>query len=157
MSCRLDAGLISLRYTQYAIQTYSILRRLAAMRPFLSSRALSFRYAFSGWWYVIRTQRNAWIHAVISLAVITVSFWVGLPPRDWAVIIIAIALVWTAEFLNTALEAVVDLAADHQQHELARLGKDVGAAAVLIAAISAVLIGVLILGPPLYRSLFGDF
>jgi len=127
------------------------------MNSFLSSRILAFRYAFSGWWYVIRTQRNAWIHTVISVAAIAVSFWVGLPPRDWAVIIIAIAMVWTAEFLNTALEAVVDLAADHQQHELARVGKDVGAAAVLIAALSAVLIGLLILGPPLYRLLIGDF
>jgi diacylglycerol kinase len=121
------------------------------MNAFFSSRLLAFHYAFSGWWYVIRTQRNAWIHTVISVAVIAVSFWVGLPPRDWAVIIIAIAMVWTAEFLNTALEAVVDLAADHQQHELARVGKDVGAAAVMIAALSAVLIGLLILGPPLLR------
>jgi len=127
------------------------------MIPFLSSRALSFRYAFSGWWYVIRTQRNAWIHIVISLAVIVISFWVKLPPRDWAVIILAMAMVWTAEFLNTALEAVVDLATEHKQHELARVGKDVGAAAVLIVALSAVLIGLLILGPPLYRLLFGDF
>jgi diacylglycerol kinase len=127
-----------------------------AMMPFFSSRALSFRYAFSGWWYVIRTQRNAWIHTVISLAVIAVSFWVGLPPRDWAVIIVAIALVWTAEFINTALEAVVDLAANHQQHELARVGKDVGAAAVLIAALSAMLIGLLILGPPLLRLVRGE-
>ena len=127
------------------------------MIAFLSSRARSFRYAFSGWWFVIRTQRNAWIHTVVSLAVIAVSFWVKLPPRDWAAIIIAIALVWTAEFLNTALEAVVDLAANHEQHELARVGKDVGAAAVLIAALSAVLIGVLILGPHLYRLLIDDF
>jgi len=130
---------------------------LVTMIPFLSSRAHSFRYAFSGWWYVIRTQRNAWIHIVISLAVIVISFWVKLPPRDWAVIILAMAMVWTAEFLNTALEAVVDLATEHKQHELARVGKDVGAAAVLIVALSAVLIGLLILGPPLYRLLFGDF
>jgi diacylglycerol kinase len=124
------------------------------MVEFLVSRARSFRYAFSGWWFVIRTQRNAWIHAVVSVAVIVVSFWLGLPPRDWAVILIAIAMVWTAEFVNTALEAVVDLATHHEHHELARVGKDVGATAVLIAAMSAALIGFLILGPPLYRRLF---
>jgi diacylglycerol kinase (ATP) len=124
------------------------------MVEFLVSRARSFRYAFSGWWFVIRTQRNAWIHAVVSVAVIVVSFWLGLPPRDWAVILIAITMVWTAEFVNTALEAVVDLATDHEHHELARVGKDVGATAVLIAAMSAALIGFLILGPPLYRRLF---
>lgn len=124
------------------------------MYPFLASRARSFRYAFSGWWFVIRTQRNAWIHAVVSVAVIIVSFWLRLSPRDWAVIIIAIAMVWTAEFINTALEAVVDLASHHEHHELARVGKDVGATAVLIAALSAALIGLLILGPPLCRKLF---
>jgi diacylglycerol kinase len=122
------------------------------MRAFLKSRAKSFRYAFAGWWFVIRTQRNAWIHAVVSIAVILVSFWLQIVPRDWAVIVMAIALVWTAEFLNTALEAVVDLASP-QQHHLARVGKDVGAAAVLIAAFSAALIGFLVLGPPLWNRL----
>jgi diacylglycerol kinase len=133
---------------------------IKGMRPFLRSRARSFRYAFAGWWFVIRTQRNAWIHAVVSVGVILVSFWLGLEPRDWAVITIAIAMVWTAEFLNTALEAVVDLASHQQHHDLARVGKDVGAAAVLIAAVSAALIGLLILGPPLWekiRLLIVDF
>jgi diacylglycerol kinase len=123
------------------------------MRPFLASRSRSFQYAFSGWWYVIRTQRNAWIHATVSIAVILVSFWLQLSPRDWAVVMVAIAMVWTAEFLNTALEAVVDLASQHQYHELARVGKDVGAAAVLIASASAALIGLLILGPPLFEKI----
>ncbi len=122
------------------------------MRAFLKSRAISFRFSFAGWWFVIRTQRNAWIHAVVSVAVILVSFWLQLAARDWAVIVMAIAMVWTAEFLNTALEAVVDLASPHQ-HYLARVGKDVGAAAVLIAAGSAALIGFLVLGPPLWNRL----
>jgi len=69
---------------------------------------------------------------------------------------VAIAMVWTAEFLNTALEAVVDLASP-QQHDLARVGKDVGAASVLIAALSAALIGFLILGPPLWERLQAVF
>ena len=100
------------------------------MEPFFKSRSNSFRYAFAGWWFVIRTQRNAWIHAVISIAVIIVSLWLGLNLRDWAVIILTISLVWTAEFINTALEAVVDLASP-SQHQLARVGKDVGAAALI--------------------------
>lgn len=120
---------------------------------FFKSRALSFRHAFAGWWYVLRTQRNAWIHAVIAVAVVLLSFWLGLSASDWAMIIIAIALVWTAEFINTALEAVVDLASQHEYHPLARVGKDVGAAAVLIAACSAALIGLLILGPPLWERI----
>lgn len=122
------------------------------VRIFFRSRANSFRYAFSGWWFVIRTQRNAWIHAIISIAVIALGVWLGLDTRDWATIVLAIAMVWTAEFLNTALEAVVDLASP-QQHLLAQVGKDVGAAAVLIAAASAALIGLFILGPPLWARL----
>lgn len=120
---------------------------------FLQTRARSFRYAFTGWWFVIRTQRNAWIHTLVSIAVILVSLWLGISRQDWAVIILAIALVWTAEFINTALEAVVDLASNQEHHDLARVGKDVGAAAVLIAAGSSVLIGLLILGPPLWERI----
>lgn len=122
------------------------------MTEFIRSRLRSFRYAFSGWWHVIRSQRNAWIHAVVSIAVVLVSFWLQLEPRDWAVIILAIALVWTAEFINTALEAIVDLASPQRNH-LAKIGKDVGAAAVLIAALASALIGLLILGPPLWGKI----
>jgi diacylglycerol kinase len=124
------------------------------MMTFFRSRLHSFRYAFAGWWYVIRTQRNAWIHALVSVLVIALSFWLGIGRRDWAMIIGMIALVWTAEFLNTALEAVVDLASP-QQHPLAKVGKDVGAAAVLLAAAASVLVGILLLGPPLLEKLRG--
>ena len=122
------------------------------MIAFLKSRAHSFRYAFHGWWFVIRTQKNAWIHAIVSIIVIFLALWLDLSAWDWAVIIIAIAMVWTAEFLNTALEAVVDLASPGRNH-LAKVGKDVGAAAVLIAASSSAIIGLLILGPPLWERL----
>ena len=71
---------------------------------------------------------------------------------EWAIIILTVALVWAAEFANTALEAVVDLASP-EKHPLAKVGKDVGAAAVLIAALTAVLVGLLILGPPLWERL----
>ncbi len=124
------------------------------MIPFLQSRTRAFQYAFSGWWYVIRTQRNAWIHTVVSLSVITLAFWLQLKPLEWAVILLAIANVWTAEFINTALEAVVDLASP-QHHPLAKVGKDVGAAAVLIAALSSIVIGLLVLGPPFWLRLQG--
>jgi diacylglycerol kinase (ATP) len=127
------------------------------IREFLISRGRSFRHAFNGLVYVIRTQRNAWIHAVISTLVILMGLWLRLSLRDWAVLFVTIALVWTAEFINTALEAVVDLASP-DQHPLAKVGKDVGAAAVLIAALTSVLVGLLILGPPLWekiQALFG--
>jgi diacylglycerol kinase len=119
------------------------------MIDFLRLRARSFRYAFAGWWHVIRTQRNAWIHTLFSVAVLAMAVFLRLPARDIAVLILTIAVVWTAEFLNTAIEAVVDLASP-QVHPLAKIGKDVGAAAVLIAALASVLIGLLLIGPPLW-------
>ena len=123
------------------------------LKWFIISRIRSIRYAFSGWWHVIRTQRNAWIHAIFSLLVVVISFWLRLSTQEWALIILAITLVWTAEFINTAIEAVVDLASNHQRHNLARVSKDVGAAAVLIAALASILIGLLILGPPLWAKI----
>ena len=108
----------------------------------------SFKNAIIGWWHVIRTQQNAWIHTLATVVTLLIAFWLQLTLRDWAVLVLTIAMVWTAEFLNTALEIVVDLASP-DLHPLARVGKDVGAASVLIAALSAVVVGVLIFGPPL--------
>ena len=122
------------------------------IRNFFVSRAHAFRHAFRGWWYVIRTQRNAWLHAVVTTLVVLAAFWLRLPARDGAVLLLTIALVWTAEFINTALEAVVDLASP-RHHPLAKVGKDVGAAAVLIAALTSILVGLLILGPPLWQMI----
>jgi diacylglycerol kinase (ATP) len=122
------------------------------IREFFTSRAHSFGHAFQGWWYVIRTQRNAWIHALITMLVLLLGLWLHLPLRDWALLFLTIALVWTAEFINTALEAVVDLASP-QQHPLAKVGKDVGAASVMLASLAAMLVGLLILGPPLLEKM----
>ncbi len=116
------------------------------------SRIQSFRHAFSGLWYVLRTQRNAWIHASITLIVIIMGLWLGLDHHDWALIITAICFVWLAEIINTALEAITDLASP-EQHPLARVGKDVGAGAVLLASITAIILGLLIFLPPLFLKL----
>jgi len=122
------------------------------MIQFFKTRVNSFRYAFSGWWFVIRTQRNAWIHTLASILVLLLSAWLELKPFEWAIIILAIAGVWISEFINTAIEAVVDLSTPNH-HPLARVGKDVGAAAVLSAALASIVVGLLILGPPLLHRL----
>jgi len=115
---------------------------------FIRSRLTSFKNALVGWWHVVRTQQNAWIHAIATVSVLLVAIWLKLPLGDWVVLILTIGMVWMAEFINTALEIVVDLASP-DLHPLARAGKDVGAAAVLIAAVSALVIGIILLGPPL--------
>jgi diacylglycerol kinase (ATP) len=111
------------------------------------SRLQSFHHAIAGLWYVLRTQRNAWIHAIITLAVIGLGSWLGLKRYEWTLITIAICFVWLAEIINTALEAITDLASP-EQHPLARVGKDVGAGAVLLASVTAIVLGLLILLPP---------
>lgn len=121
----------------------------------LKSRVMSFRYAFQGWWYVLRTQKNAWIHAGISLIVFSLAFWLGLSRQDWAILILTIMVVWMAEFANTSLEAVVDMVMP-DPHPLAKIAKDVAAAMVLVGAMGAVLVGLLVLGPPLWQRLFGS-
>jgi len=125
-------------------------------REFFRSRIRSFKYAFEGWWYVLRTQQNAWIHALASVLVVLVSVWLQISRLEWALIILAIAIVWVSEFINTAIESVVDLVTENQ-HPLAKASKDVGAAAVLISALTAILIGLLVIGPPLWIKLTNFF
>ena len=126
------------------------------MWNFILSRYHSFGYAFRGLWYVLRTQQNAWIHVLAAILVFILAWWLQLPAHAWALLILIIAMVFTAEFINTAIEAVVDLASP-EKHPLAKVGKDVGAAAVLISALAAILIGLLILGPPLWEKLKAIF
>jgi len=116
----------------------------------------SFRHAFSGVWYVLRTQRNARIHLTVALVVIALGLWLGLSYAEWAIIVLTIGLVLAAESFNTVAEAVVDLATA-ERHPLAKIAKDVAAGAVLLMAITAVVVGLLILGPPLWRALFAMF
>ena len=120
----------------------------------LYDRAKSFQYAFEGWAFVLRTQHNAWIHAIITTVIVGLGFWLRLPARDWAVLILTFMAVWMAEFMNTAIEAVVDMTMP-EVHPLAKVAKDVAAAAVLVGAMGAILIGLLLPGPPLWQRLFG--
>ena len=118
------------------------------MNTFLRSRFRAIAYAVEGWWHVLRTQRNTWVYSCLSIAVIVLGLWLRLSPVDWAIIILTITIVWAAEFFNTSLEALTDLV-QPETDPLAKISKDVSAAAVLITAIASILIGLLILGPPL--------
>jgi diacylglycerol kinase len=122
------------------------------MRKFTVSRLQSFGHAFQGWTHVLRTQRNAWLEVVIALVVFGFSFWLQLEALDWAIIVLTTTMVFAAEIFNTAIEAAVDLASPRMQ-PLARVGKDAGAGAVLVTAMGAVIVGVLVLGPPLWARL----
>jgi diacylglycerol kinase len=118
------------------------------------SRAASFGHALAGLAHMLGSQPNARIHSAATLAVIALGLWLGLGRIEWAVLSATVGLVWASECFNTAIESVVDLASP-DLHPLARIGKDVAAAGVLVASAAAVIIGLLILGPPLWSKLAG--
>jgi diacylglycerol kinase len=125
-------------------------------KTFITSRVAAFGHAFRGWGYVLKTQQNAWIHSLVATLVLVMGFWLQISTTEWAILILTIAMVFSAEFINTSIEAVVDLASP-THHPLAKVGKDVGAGAVLVSALAAVIVGLLILGPPLWERLLQLF
>lgn len=124
-------------------------------KPFsVLERARSFKYALRGIAVVFRSQHNAWIHALASAMVVALGLLLALPPSSWCWLVGAITAVWTAEAINTSLERLAD-ATVPELHPLVRDAKDAAAGAVLIAAAGAVVIGMLVLGPPLWTLLYG--
>jgi diacylglycerol kinase len=118
------------------------------------NRVQSLGYALAGWLYMLRHQKNTRIMSLASVVVFIVALWLQIDFVGWAVLVVAITGVWMAEFLNAAVEAVVNLASP-EFHPMAKVAKDVAAAAVLLGAVASVLIGLLILGPPLLAKLSG--
>lgn len=103
----------------------------------------SFSAAWNGIRNAVRGQRNMRIHVGAALLVITLGIYFDLTSADWSLITLAIGLVLITELLNTAVETVVDLV-EPKHHPLAGKAKDIAAGAVLIAALTAVVMGVLI-------------
>lgn len=97
---------------------------------------------------MIRCQHNAWIHLLVTAVVVVAGFFSQLSRLEWCWVVLAIAIVWTAEALNTAFEFLAD-AASSSFHPVVRDAKDVAAGAVLIAAVAAVIIGAIIFWPHL--------
>jgi diacylglycerol kinase len=119
----------------------------------LAAFIASFGYAFAGLWYVLRTQRNARVHAMVAAAAVTTGIVLRISAVEFAITFVAISGVFITEMLNTGLEACVDLASP-QLHPLAKTAKDVAAGAVLASAMLAVVIGLCIFSPHLWRLLF---
>ncbi len=112
----------------------------------------SFCHALEGLAYVVRYERNARIHLAVALLVIALGFWLGLEPGQWAPLAVAIALVFAGEMLNTVVELTIDMITPHHNAHAKHI-KDVAAGAILVNALAAVVIGLLVLGPPLLRKL----
>jgi diacylglycerol kinase len=119
-----------------------------------TSRTASLSYALAGWLYMLRRQKNTRIQAVASLTVFAIALWLQVDFRDLAILILTITMVWMAEFVNAAVEAAINISAP-ELHPMAKVGKDVASAAVLLGVVASILVGLLILGPPLLLRLFG--
>ena len=112
----------------------------------ITARLKSFRFAFAGFNAFLQTQHNAWIHAVAAIVVIGLGFYCHLSPTEWMFIVVAIAFVFVLELINTILEAMCDLITQDYSPKI-KFIKDVAAAAVLLSAIAAAIIGFIIFIP----------
>jgi diacylglycerol kinase len=97
----------------------------------------SFSFAGQGVWHAVRTQRNVRVHLVAAAAAVAAGLALRISAANWAAVALAIGLVLTAEILNSAIEALADLAAS-EYHPLAKAAKDLAAGAVLVASVAAV-------------------
>lgn len=95
---------------------------------------------------MVVSQHNAWVHAAATLIVVGVGLVLGVTRVEWAMLILAMVSVWTAEALNTALEFLCDVASP-DFHPLVEKAKDVAAGAVLICALGAAVVGLLVFCP----------
>ena len=121
----------------------------------LAGRLQSFVYAARGVRTMLISQDNARIHALATLAVVALGFALRVSRLDWLALVLAIAFVWTAEGINTALEFLCDVASP-EFHPLVEKAKDVAAGAVLISAVGAAVTGCLVFGPLLAAVLFAS-
>ena len=109
-------------------------------------RVASFGHAGRGVWSALRSEVHLRLHAVATVVVIGLGFYSGLARLEWALVALAVTGVWAAELMNTAIEALTDLASP-AYHPLAGKAKDVAAGAVLLAALGALVVGALVFVP----------
>jgi diacylglycerol kinase (ATP) len=111
-----------------------------------------FRYAGEGLQYAFSSQRNFRFHLSAAVVVMVLGFWLRIPLQSWAFLALTIGSVLVMELLNTAAETLVDLVSP-EYNPLAKRVKDLMAAAVLVAALVSILVGLVTLGPPLWLRL----
>ncbi len=116
------------------------------MRFSINARLNSFRFAFAGVFYMLRTQHNAWLHFVGTILVVAAGMALKVSGQDWRWLVIAMVLVWTAEAVNTAFEHLCDVVSP-EFHASVQKSKDIAAGAVLICVIGAVIIGLQVFVP----------
>jgi diacylglycerol kinase (ATP) len=115
----------------------------------IRARVRSFRFALEGIAAFFQSEHNAWLHFMATIAVFTLATLVGVTKTEWLALVFAIAFVWVAEIFNTCIERIMDFISD-QRHKEIKLIKDLAAGAVLIAAITALVVGAVVFIPKLF-------
>ncbi len=126
---------------------------MSSKRFSLSDRIKSFRYAISGLRVLFKEEHNARVHLAITFLVIILGVFFGLSVTEWVVIVLTIGFVLVTEILNTAIEDIADFISPQRDVRIKRI-KDLGAAAVLLSAVTAVVIGGIIFLPKLWELFF---
>jgi diacylglycerol kinase (ATP) len=123
--------------------------------PFtVTGRLRSMRHAVMGFWFVLRSQHNAWLHAVATALALVLAVVLQVTGTrvysagEWCSLVIVIMMVWMAETFNTGLEILAE-AISKDRHPILKIAKDVAAAAVLLTALGAVVVGCILFLPPL--------
>jgi len=118
----------------------------------IPERIRSFKYAFRGFLWLIREEHNSWIHFAAVVILIPVCFLLHISLIEWTLITICIGLVLAMELVNSAIERLADKISPRRDTDIGKI-KDIAAAAVLISAIAAAIVGLIILVPKLFMLL----
>jgi len=121
---------------------------------YFKKRIQSFKHAFRGIRTLFRETPNAWIQLAATVLVILLGILFRLSPREWLALVIVTGAVFSMEAVNTALERLSDYACNKEIHPLVKETKDLAAAGVLIAALTALIVGVIIFVPKVVELLF---
>ncbi len=119
---------------------------MGAKKFSIRARILSFKYAFRGLGHLLREEHNSWIYVAIIVLVIPLSIILKLSLTEWALVCLSIGIVISAEILNTVIERVSDKVSPKFDPVIGKI-KDLGAAAVLVTAIAAAVVGLIIFLP----------
>ncbi len=115
-------------------------------------RSQSVLFAWRGILRLIRMEHNARIHLAIAVVVVLVALLIDLTTWEWVSLIISMAFVFTAELINTALEVLCDVVEPNHNKAIGEI-KDFAAGAVLISAISSIIVGIFVFGPRLWATI----
>lgn len=112
----------------------------------IKKRLSSFKHAFQGFKVLLKNEHNSWIHLLSAIVAIVMGFYFDISNGEWIAIVLAIGIVISAEILNTSIEYIANFIQPNQDNRIRDI-KDLGAAAVLIVSISALLVGLIIFLP----------